>query len=186
MNCTAQTTDELLAMPDDGVRRWLIRGKLREVFRGFRSPQNSRIMLRIGCYLSSWLDRQPLPRGEILCDEVGCRLRRDPDTTVGVDLIYLSPQLAATNPEDARFIEGAPILAVEILLSNDTLEQITEKVAEYLDAGVLVVWLVNPNDRTVVVHRPGLDPEMFNQRQELSGEPHMPGLRIPVAEIFAR
>jgi Uma2 family endonuclease len=180
------STDELLAMPNDGVQRWLIRGHLRELPMTVRNRWHSQIMMRIAQLLGNWLDKQPLPRGEIFGGEVGVRLRRNPDTTVGVDLIYISPQLAALDPDDTTLIDGAPILAVEILLSNDTLEQITEKVAEYLDAGVALVWIVNPHDRTVVVYRQGAEPEMFNVRQELSGDPHMPGLRIPVAQIFVR
>ncbi|MBL8799378.1 MAG: Uma2 family endonuclease [Planctomycetia bacterium] len=182
---TIMTTDELLAMPNDGTKRWLIQGNLREMPMTVRNRWHSRIIIRIGYLLECWLIRQPEPRGAVLGGEAGCRLRRSPDSTVGVDVIYISPELAAKNPNDTTLIDGVPILAIEILSPNDTLEQITEKVTEYLDAGVLMVWLVNPYDHTVVVHRPGLAPEMFNQRQELSGDPHMPGLRVPVAEIFA-
>jgi hypothetical protein len=39
--------------------------------------------------------------------------------------------------------------------------------------------------RTVLVHRPGAGPVLFNVRQEVSAEPHLPGLRIPVASIFS-
>jgi hypothetical protein len=36
----------------------------------------------------------------------------------------------------------------------------------------------------VMVHRPDAEPELFNIRQELSGEPHLPGFRVPVARLF--
>lgn len=183
---TIMNTDELLAMPRDGVKRWLIRGKLREMPMTIRNRWHSQIMMRMAQLLGNWLDQQPLPRGEVLGGEVGCRLRRNPDTTVGVDLIYISPQLAALDPDHTTLIDGVPILAVEILSPSDTVEQITEKIDDYLDAGVLLIWVVNPHDRTVLVYRPGVEPEMFNLRQELAGEPHMPGLRLPVAQIFAR
>ncbi len=39
--------------------------------------------------------------------------------------------------------------------------------------------------RTVQVIRPGAGPEMVNERQELSGEPHLPGFRVPVGQLFA-
>ena len=55
-----------------------------------------------------------------------------------------------------------------------------------LAAGVALVWVINPRYRTVTVYRPDAEPEMFNIHQELSGDPHMPGFRVRVADIFAR
>ena len=46
------------------------------------------------------------------------------------------------------------------------------------------VWIVNPYDRTVIVHRPDVDPELFNARQELSAKPHLPGFKVAVARLF--
>jgi Uma2 family endonuclease len=47
-----------------------------------------------------------------------------------------------------------------------------------------VVWVVHPYDQTVTVHRAGELPALFNIEQELSGDPHLPGLRVPVARLF--
>jgi Uma2 family endonuclease len=77
-----------------------------------------------------------------------------------------------------------PILAVEILSPNDTLDEINDKIDEYLAVGVPLVWIIDPRRRTVTIHRPGQEPEFVNVRQELSGEPHLPGFRVPVAELF--
>lgn len=85
----------------------------------------------------------------------------------------------------ARFlIEGVPTLAVEILSPNDTIEEIHEKITVYQSAGVPLIWVLNPYDRTVTVYRPGTEPDAFNIHQELSGESHLPGFRVPVARLF--
>ena len=76
------------------------------------------------------------------------------------------------------------MLAVEILSPSDKHEEIVERVREYLEAGVPLVWIVDPDFHTVLVHRPDGEPQLYNVRQELSGEPHLPGFRIPVARIF--
>jgi len=180
------TTEELLALPDDGKERWLIRGQLREKPMTVRNRWHSRVLGRIAQLLGVWLDGQPLPRGEILVGEAGVRLRGTPDSTVGVDLIYISADLAAEEPEETTLINGVPILAVEILSPSDSEEDVNEKVDEYLRAGVALVWLVDPHYRTVQVHRPNAEPELYNVTQELSAEPHLPGFRVPVAQIFAR
>jgi Uma2 family endonuclease len=59
-----------------------------------------------------------------------------------------------------------------------------EKIRAYLDAGVALVWLVDPDFRTVVVYRPDAAPQMFNIEHELSGEPHLPGFVVAVARLF--
>ncbi len=180
------TTDELLALPDNGTDRWLIRGQLREKPMTVRNRWHSRIMARIAQLLGDWLDRQPEPRGEVLGGEAGVRLRRNPDTIVGVDVVYIGPELAAQEPADTRLIDGVPILAVEILSPSDTEDEINEKVAAYRNAGVALIWVVDPHDRTVLVYRPNTEPEFFNVHQDLAGDPHLPGFHVPVAQIFSR
>lgn len=189
------TTEQLLAMPDDGVERWLIRGQLREKpaisgqLRGkkmtVRNRWHSRALLRTGRFLDVWLDQQPEPRGTALGGEAGVRLTRNPDTTVGIDVVYVSAEVAARNPDDTTLIDTIPVLAVEILSPSHTVEDIDEKIDEYLTAGVPLVWIVNTRRRTVTVHRPGHEPELINARQELSGEPELPGFRVRVADLFA-
>jgi len=189
------TTEQLLALPDDGVERWLIRGQLREKpamvgqsgekIMTIRNRWHSRIMARVTKFLDNWLDQQPAPRGSVLCGEAGVRLTRDPDSTVGVDVVYISAEVAARQPDDTTLIDGVPILAVEILSPTDILDGINEKIDQYLAVGVPLVWSVDPHRRTVTIYRPDQEPELVNVRQELSGEPHLSGFRVPVAELFA-
>src|SRR5438477_7121804 len=141
------TTEELLALPDDGTERWLIRGQLRETPMTVRNRWHSRIMARLAHLLESWLEGQPEPRGSVLCGEAGVRLRRDPDTTVGIDVVYVSAEVAARQSDETTLIEGVPVLAVEILSPNDTQAEINEKIDDYLAAGVAVVWVSDPHDR---------------------------------------
>jgi Uma2 family endonuclease len=178
------TTEEMLALPSNDVERWLIRGQLREKPMTVRNRWHSRIMAQVTKFLGNWLDQQPEPRGAILCGEAGCRLRRDPDTTVGIDVVYISAELAARESDDTSLIDGVPVLVVEILSPSDTQEQVDEKIDSYLQAGVALVWVIDPHDRTVTIYRPGQEPELVNVRQELSGDPHLPGFHVAVAQLF--
>jgi Uma2 family endonuclease len=178
------TTAELLALPDDGVERWLIRGELREKPMTKRNRFHSRVMVLLSHLLEAWLERQPEPRGVVLCGEAGVRLRHDPDTTVGVDVVYVAPDVVARQTDDSTIIDGVPVLVGEILSPSDKVEEIDEKLETYLGAGVPLVWVIDPRHRTVTVYRPGAEPEMVNVRQELSADPHLPGFRIPAARLF--
>jgi Uma2 family endonuclease len=180
------TTEELLALPDDGVERYLIRGQLRELPMTKRNRWHSRVEARLAQLLGNWLDQQPQPRGEVFSGEAGFILSHDPDSTVGIDVAYISPDLAARHPKDTDLIDGVPTLAVEVFSPSTTIKEIEEKVDEYLAARVPLIWLVDSHRRTVQVLRPDAEPELFNVTQELSGEPHLPGFRVAVARIFER
>jgi len=178
------TTEELLALPEDGMERELIRGHLREREMTRRNPMHSGTEPRIVTLLQIWLTTQPQPRGQVFSGEAGFRIRKNPDTTVGIDVAYVSAETSAAISKDASLIEGPPILAVEILSPSDKQEDILDKVHDYLESGVKLVWVVEPIFRTVCVYRPDAPPAMFNDTQELSGEPHLPGFHAPVSEVF--
>jgi Uma2 family endonuclease len=179
------TTEELLAMPDDGVDREIIRGELREYLMTTRGRPHCRAMSNLAHLLRNWLRQQPTPRGCLYAGEIRVLLRRDPDTFVGSDLAYVSAEVEATIGPDSPFIDAPPVLVVEIISPSDTAESIAEKVREYLSAGVALVWEVNPLFQTVTVHRPDARPVLFNVDQHITAEPHLPGFRAPVLEIFA-
>jgi Uma2 family endonuclease len=181
------TTEQLLALPDpERWERWLIAGQLRERPRNYRNHAHGRVEATICWLLHNWADTPAMPKGEVLVGEAGIRLRRNPDTTVGVDVAYLSPETADANLEDEGFVEGAPVLVVEILSPSDKHEDVTEKVAAYLEAGVKLIWVVDPAFRTVTVYRSDAEPQLFNITQDLSAEPHLPGFHPPVCDIFSR
>ena len=178
------TTEELLAIPEDGTDRWLIAGELRERPMTRRNRFHSRTMARVTRFLDVWLDEQPEPRGQILVGEAGVILGHDPDTTVGIDVTYISAEVMVRQTKDSTLIDGVPILVVEILSPRDTIEDINEKINAYLAASVSLIWIIDPYRRTVTVYQPDYEPKFFNIRDELSAEPHLPGFRIPVARFF--
>lgn len=121
----------------------------------------------------------------MLAGEVGLRLARDPDTTLGVDVVYVTDRGLARDWDDETLIEEIPILVVEILSPSDVFEDIKEKIDLYQKYRVPLIWVIDPHDRTVTIYRLDAEPELVNIRQELTGEPFLPGFRVPVAEIFA-
>ncbi len=178
------TTEELLAIPEDGTDRWLIAGELRERPMTRRNRFHSRTMARVTKFLDNWLDEQPEPNGQVLVGEAGVILGHDPDTTVGIDVTYISAEVMLRQTEDSTLIDGVPTLVVEILSPSDTIEDINEKIDAYLAARVSLIWIIDPYRRTITVHQPDCEPELFNIRDELSAEPHLPGFRVPVARLF--
>ncbi len=183
------TSEDFLALPDDGIERELIRGVVK--VRGERgkmtrrSRKHTRVVANVSHLLCEWLLTQPLPRGEILSGEAAFQLSPDFDSNVGIDVAYVSAELASASAADAFDIEGPPTLAVEVLSPSDQHRDIVEKIELYLDASVPLVWVLDPDLKVVHVHRPNEEPVSFNVRQELTAEPHLPGFKVAVADFFA-
>jgi Uma2 family endonuclease len=182
------TAEEFLALPDDGVERWLIRGQLREkrdTDMTMRNKLHSITEGRVTGILARWMQTQPEPRGEVVCGEAGFILRRNPDTiSAGADVAIISVAQADAESDDTTMIEGPPLVIAEILSPHDTTEEVAERVEEYLDCGLPMVWVLNPYSRTVIVHRPGQEALALDTRDALTGDPELPGFSCPVADFF--
>jgi len=85
-----------------------------------------------------------------------------------------------------RFVPVPPDLAVEVLSPSDRMADALSKVAMYLEAGVRLVWLVDPATRTAAIFRPDAAPRTVDREGTLEGGDVLPGLMIPLAEVFDR
>ena len=179
------TSDDLFALPPSKkVDRWLFRGELRESKVTKRNPNHSGAVMSLGRLLGNWAVEDPPRRGKVHGAEVYFRIRKNPDTNVGIDVALATPAQQAAVKKKSNYIDGPPVLAVEVLSPNDKHKDVVEAIEEYLDCGVKVVWIADPYTETVAVYRPGQEPKHFTRSDELPGDPELPGFRCRVAEIF--
>jgi Uma2 family endonuclease len=182
------TTADLLAQPDDGVERWLVDGKIKEVGMTIRNGHHTFVESEVVYHLQTWRKALPRPNGRVHSGEVGVTLREEPSLTVGVDVVYLNGEQAARNPPAAdgetTILVGPITLAVEILSPSDTIENIHRKLRWFAACGVPVAWVLHPYQRTVAIHRPGVPPVTLNEQQELDGGAELPGFRVTVGRLF--
>ncbi len=184
-NVVLMNSDELFKLrPSRKVDRWLFRGELRESKVTKRNPSHSAAVSNLAYLLKLWLTGQTKPHGRVYAGEAYFRIRKEPDSNVGIDVALASPQQVAATTKKASYVDGPPILAAEVLSPYDKYKDIVEAVEEYLDCGVKVVWIVDPYQNTVTVHRQGQDPRLFSQSDDLQGDPDLPGFRCRVTEIF--
>ena len=76
-------------------------------------------------------------------------------------------------------------LAVEVVSPTDRRADVTAKALMWLDAGVRLVWAVDPDDRAVTVDGPGRVPRVLGVRDESDGGTVLPDFRVPVVDLFA-
>lgn len=77
-----------------------------------------------------------------------------------------------------------PALAVEIISRGNTEREMRRKLEDYFSYGCQLVWYVYPADRIVLVYQIPEAVERFRDSDVLTGGSVLPGLEIPVSEIF--
>ncbi|MGD0090803.1 MAG: Uma2 family endonuclease [Planctomycetota bacterium] len=79
----------------------------------------------------------------------------------------------------------APDLAVEVLSLSNTAKEMARKRREYFQAGVRLVWEVDPVARTVTVYTAVQRYKVLSAAETLRGEPVLPGFELPLRKLFA-
>ena len=91
--------------------------------------------------------------------------------------------LRAEGKEDG-FGRFAPDFVIELRSTSDTLASQQAKMAEYIENGVRLGWLIDPRQRRVYVYRPGQSPEVLENPAAVSGEDVLPGFQLNVQQIW--
>jgi len=172
------TADELLHMRGE-VRRELVRGVVRE--KALRGCIEGLIIANVGATLRSYARRE---QGVVVGAGTGFWLTRNPDTVRAADVAFVRRERNTASRIPTGYWPGAPDLAVEVVSPNDTLQEVEDKVDDYLSAGALMVWVVNPRRKTVTLHVPGGQPIVLHQGDVLDAQTVVPGFRCRVAELF--
>lgn len=121
--------------------------------------------------------------GKVMSGEVGLYTQRNPDTIRAADVLFISNGRYA-KITSGSFLDVAPELIVEILSPDDSWRTVDKKLREYFAAGVVLVWIVNLESRTVTAYRSMTDVREFGADDILSADEVLPGFAISVDEIF--
>ncbi|MFN0020802.1 MAG: Uma2 family endonuclease [Pirellulaceae bacterium] len=131
-----------------------------------------------------------LGRGIAFADGVGYAIR--PPLTSGRQSFSpdASYYVGPPPPDGMKFVEGPPVLAVEVRSEGDYSPsaqiEIADKRADYFEAGSAVVWDVDPLARTITVYLATSpdQPQVFTSGQIADAEPALSGLRVKVSDVF--
>jgi len=174
---TLITGDELARMPDHDLTE-LIDGRIVSL-----SPTNSehgRIEANVSRALGNFVSAQKL--GIVLVGEVGIFTRSNPDRVRGADVVFISHEQYDRRTKTQGFLDVAPELVVEILSPErpDT----AQKVLEYLEIGVRLVLVVDPDTRTIAAHRRDGSLNQYRESDAVPCEDVVPGFRLTAGEVF--
>jgi len=149
-------------------------------------PNNSRTgkrNLALGALL--WIWAQKDGRGEGYDSSAGFRLpngaRRSPDASwIRKDRVAALPK-----KQQEGFYQLCPDFVIELRSSTDRINRLKKKMEEYMANGAELGWLIDPQERTVWIYRPGRAAECIVNPERISGEGPVAGFVLELAEVWA-
>ena len=178
---TSITAEDLLQLPDGGMRRELVQGEVREMAPA--GGEHGDIAMQIGWRLAQHVTTRQL--GKVYAAETGFILARNPDTVRAPDAAFVRQETVEAIGSARGYLPGAPDLAVEVTSPSDSYADVEDKVMEWLEAGCRMVIVINPHRRAVTVYRSRNDIVILTEADTLRGGDVVEGWEVPVSDLFA-
>ena len=116
--------------------------------------------------------------------EVTVVLRRYPDHLRAPDAAFLTTAQLPVHTSPEGYLTTIPELVIEVRSKNDTQPEIDEKVNDYLTAGAVLVWIADPDARTVTVYQANQAPVVFGATDTLTAGTVVPGFAVLVGDLL--
>lgn len=171
------TEEDLLRTPRDGQKYELVEGQIRVSPAGSR---HGRVCMRLGARLQVFVEAHQL--GDLFDSSTGFRM---PGGNVRLpDVAFVARGRFADEEAPEGFADLAPDLAVEVLSPGDRSRDVLDKVGEYLQAGVRLVWVIDPKRRTAAAYRSLTDVRTLGPADSLDGGDALPGFQCRLADVI--
>jgi len=173
----AATEADLLRMPSDGWKYELVDGEIRMSPAGARHGQ---VCIKLSTRLATFVERGRL--GYLFDSSTGFRLPGGNVRLPDVAFVARGRFKSETVPEG--FGDVVPDLAVEVLSPDDRTRDVLDKVGEYLQAGVRLVWVIDPKRERAVAYRSLIEVAKVGLDDFLDAGEVLPGFRVKLSDIL--
>jgi Uma2 family endonuclease len=121
--------------------------------------------------------------GYMCTNDTGIIVQRHPDTIRGADAILF---LQTKSPEQINpgYIEDIPNLVVEVLSPDDRPGKTNRRIEQYIQRGIPLLWLIDPEERIVTVYRPNEFHKVLDETEMLTGNGILPDFSCRVTDLF--
>ncbi|NJM67097.1 MAG: Uma2 family endonuclease [Acaryochloris sp. RU_4_1] len=131
-----------------------------------------------------WLWNQQTQQGEGFDSSTCFKLPNGADRSPDAAWVKLERWQVLTPEQRQKFPPLAPDFVMELRSTTDSLVALQKKMQEYLENGVCLGWLINPQDQQVEIYRPGQGVEVLQSPTQLSGEDVLPGFVLDLSKIL--
>jgi Uma2 family endonuclease len=175
---TLLTAKDLLEMGEEGEFCELVDGELVKMSPSFL-PE-ARVVRTIFLFLGTFVLQHRL--GEVFGPDLGYELT--PHRVRAPDVSFVSAEKLAAYGNPQEFAKLVPDLVVEVISPEVKYGYLQRKIRDYFEAGVRLLWIVDPEMHTVTVYRSPVDLRVLTTADTLSGEDVLPGFSYRIAELF--
>jgi Uma2 family endonuclease len=174
------TAEEFAERPDPGYPEELVRGRI--VPMPQPKPRHGEICNKAGRILGNYAEERDV--GRVLSNDSGVITERGPDTVRGADISFYSYSRVPKGPLPDRYLDTPPDLVVEVLSPGDRWPNVLRKVAEYLDAGVTVVVVLDDHRRQAQLYRSDGTTRLLDADEEFTVPDLLGDFRVRVGRFF--
>ncbi|MFW6358485.1 MAG: Uma2 family endonuclease [Chroococcales cyanobacterium] len=121
--------------------------------------------------------------GQVFSSSTVFRLPNGGDRSPDVAWIQQERWDNLTLEEQEGFPPICPDFVIELRSRTDALKPLQEKMQEYLNSGLRLGWLINPQDQQVEIYRPNQSIEILSLPTTLLGENILPGFVLELARF---
>jgi len=146
------------------------------------APLHGYVSINVAGILREFVQAQDL--GRIVGNDSAIVTERGPDTVRGADVAFYSFQRLPKGPFPKGYLGVVPELVFEVLSPSDRWREVLAKVAEYLNAGVLMVGVLDPDPKSLHLFFPDQPAKVLDADQELVLPSILPGFQIQVGKFF--
>jgi Uma2 family endonuclease len=173
------TAEGLLAIDIPGKSTELVRGYL--IVREPPSTYHGVVSMRLGSMVQEFVRKNDL--GVVCGQDTGFKIRSNPDTVRAPDVAFVAKHRAPSIPRRG-YAALAPDLVAEVVSPDDRPGELLAKVGDWLEAGVRLVWVIDPPRGEAHVHRPDGSISVLIDEETLDGEDVLPGFHCTVSELL--
>ena len=174
------TADDLLRLDSEGVHGELIKGVLEE--KVSTGAIHGRVVMNYGMLLGPFVKPQRL--GWLIGSDSGVLLERDPDTVREPDVAFISAERLPLDAPVPGYVEVVPDLVVEVVSPSDRPIPVFDKAQMWLRHGVRLVWITDPETRTILALPQSGPTRTYTEDDTLDGGDVLPGFTCAVRDIF--
>ena len=146
------------------------------------SYRAARTALRIGRLLDVFAESHQL--GDVVGPDAGFVIFPDENTLVAPDVGFVARHRVPRAADQEHFARLAPDLIVEVMSPSDRMTDVLRKISLYLEAGVSLVWLVEPGPRTISIFQPSQPAVRLAGDQVVTAEGVLPSFSMTVDDLL--
>ncbi|VEP17996.1 conserved hypothetical protein [Hyella patelloides LEGE 07179] len=144
--------------------------------------ESGKFNISLAAQIWNWNNRTKL--GIAFDSSTGFKLSNGAVRSPDVSWVAVAKWNSLTKKQQRKFAPIDPDFVIELISPTDDLDELQNKMREYMNCGVKLGWLINPEDRQVEIYRQQEELEILDNPETLSGEDILPNLIVSLKDIF--